>query len=62
MEARCQITRRYGKANGDGIKLAGDEISKAEVASTAKLELVTKDNKSENAEASTSSTAIQRIM
>ena len=45
----------YGKAE-HGIKLAVDEINKAGGVDGKKLELVTKDNKSENAEASTSST------
>ena len=46
----------YGKAEQNGIKLAVDEINKAGGVDGKKLELVTKDNKSENAEASTSST------
>ena len=43
----------YGKAEQNGIKLAVDEINKAGGVDGKKLELVTKDNKSENAEAST---------
>ena len=46
----------YGKAEQNGIKLAVEEINKAGGVDGKKLELVTKDNKSENAEASTSST------
>ena len=46
----------YGKAEYNGIKLAVDEINAAGGVDGKKLELVTKDNKSENAEASTSST------
>ena len=45
-----------GKAEEKGIKLAVDEINKAGGVDGKKIELVTKDNKSENAEASTSST------
>ena len=44
------------EAEQNGIKLAVDEINKAGGVDGKKLELVTKDNKSENAEASTSST------
>ena len=46
----------YGKSEQNGIKLAVDEINKAGGVDGKKIELVTKDNKSENAEASTSST------
>ena len=46
----------YGKAEQNGIKLAVEEINKAGGVDGKKLDLVTKDNKSENAEASTSST------
>lgn len=46
----------YGKSEESGIKLAVDEINKAGGVDGKKIELVTKDNKSENAEASTSST------
>ena len=46
----------YGKSEQNGIKLALDEINKAGGVDGKKIELVTKDNKSENAEASTSST------
>ena len=54
----------YGKAEQNGIKLAVEEINKAGGVDGKKLELVTKDNKSENAEASTSSTnlAIQNAI
>ena len=45
-----------GKSEQNGIKLAVDEINKAGGVDGKKIELVTKDNKSENAEASTSST------
>ena len=43
----------YGKAEQNGIKLAVDEINKAGGVDGKKLELVTKDNKSENAASST---------
>ena len=46
----------YGKSEQNGIKLAVDEINKAGGVDGKKIELVTKDNKSENAEASPSST------
>ena len=46
----------YGKSEQNGIKLAVDEINKAGGVDGKKIELITKDNKSENAEASTSST------
>ncbi|MDU3221500.1 MAG: ABC transporter substrate-binding protein [Streptococcus thermophilus] len=46
----------YGKSEQNGIKLAVDEINKVGGVDGKKIELVTKDNKSENAEASTSST------
>ncbi|MBM7636194.1 ABC transporter substrate-binding protein [Streptococcus saliviloxodontae] len=46
----------YGQAENNGIKLAVDEINAAGGVDGKKLELVTKDNKSENAEASTSAT------
>lgn len=46
----------YGNAENDGIKLAVEEINKAGGVDGKKIELVTKDNKSENAEASTAAT------
>ena len=46
----------YGKSGQNGIKLAVDVSNKAGGVDGKKIELVTKDNKSENAEASTSST------
>ncbi|MBM7643595.1 ABC transporter substrate-binding protein [Streptococcus loxodontisalivarius] len=46
----------YGQAELNGIKLAVKEINAAGGVDGKKIELVTKDNKSENAEASTSST------
>ena len=46
----------YGKSEQNGINLAVDEINEAGGVDGKKIELVTKDNKSENAEASTSST------
>ncbi|MGT2929151.1 ABC transporter substrate-binding protein [Streptococcus dentasini] len=46
----------YGSAENQGIKLAVKEINKAGGVDGKKLELVTKDNKSDNAEASTSAT------
>ncbi|WP_165211693.1 ABC transporter substrate-binding protein [Streptococcus tangpeifui] len=46
----------YGSAENQGIKLAVKEINKAGGVNGKKLELVTKDNKSDNAEASTSAT------
>ncbi|UVF02382.1 ABC transporter substrate-binding protein [Streptococcus equinus] len=46
----------YGNAENNGIKLAVQEINKAGGVDGKKIELVTKDNKSENAEASTAAT------
>ena len=46
----------YGTAENKGIKLAVDEINKAGGVDGKKLELVTKDNKSDNAESSTAAT------
>lgn len=46
----------YGSAEYDGIKMAVDEINKAGGVDGKKLELIAKDNKSENAEASTAAT------
>ena len=50
----------YGNAENNGVKLAVQEINKAGGVDGKKIELITKDNKSENAEASTAATnAIQ---
>ncbi|MCO4529362.1 branched-chain amino acid ABC transporter, amino acid-binding protein [Streptococcus infantarius subsp. infantarius] len=46
----------YGNAENNGVKLAVQEINKAGGVDGKKIELVTKDNKSENAEASTAAT------
>ena len=46
----------YGSAENKGIKLAVEEINKAGGVDGKKLELVTKDNKSDNAESSTAAT------
>ncbi|MFC3931797.1 ABC transporter substrate-binding protein [Streptococcus dentapri] len=46
----------YGSAENQGIKLAVKEINKAGGVDGKKLELITKDNKSDNAEASTAAT------
>lgn len=46
----------YGKAELNGIQLAVDEINAAGGVDGKQIELITKDNKSENAEASTSAT------
>lgn len=46
----------YGNAENNGIKIAVQEINKAGGVDGKKIELVTKDNKSENAEASTAAT------
>lgn len=48
----------YGNAEYNGIKLAVKEINAAGGVDGKKIELVTKDNKSENAEASTASTKL----
>ena len=46
----------YGNAENNGVKLAVQEINKAGGVDGKKIELITKDNKSENAEASTAAT------
>lgn len=46
----------YGNAENNGVKLAVQEINKAGGVDGKKIALVTKDNKSENAEASTAAT------
>ena len=46
----------YGNAENNGVKLAVQEINKAGGVDVKKIQLVTKDNKSENAEASTAAT------
>lgn len=46
----------YGNAENNGVKLAVQEVNKAGGVDGKKIELVTKDNKSENAEASTAAT------
>ena len=46
----------YGNAENNGVKLAVQEINKAGGVDGKKIELITKDNKSENTEASTAAT------
>lgn len=46
----------YGNAEKNGINLAVEQINKADGVDGKKIEVITKDNKSENAEASTAAT------
>ena len=57
LELTGTVTAAYGNAENNGVKLAVQEINKSwQSINGKKIELITKDNKSENAEASTAAT------